>query len=123
MYFKNCTQEQMQSALDIVNKRYQGNIRFKRLDKNGKRIIATLTVNDSKAAGSRISASYFSGGRRVKAACWHAHGYFFEALLSINPDAIITSAHSKIDRNGGNWRDVNIGSQMYPVYYSEACEC
>jgi hypothetical protein len=28
-----------------------------------------------------------------------------------------------IDTSGGNWQDRNIGSSMYPLYFSEACDC
>lgn len=72
--------------------------------------------------GARISSS----GRRIAAACWHVHGDFFDALLKIQPNAVIVTRGGPgavIDKNGGNWQDCNIGSRMSPMMFSEACEC
>jgi hypothetical protein len=118
MKAKNCTVQELQMALEIINHKYEGNIRFKRLD-GGKTPQFTLTVNSSKAKGGRLGQH----GRRIAAACWHVHGDFFDALLKVNPSAVITTAFARIDADGGNWQDKNIGSIMFPMYYSEACDC
>lgn len=120
MIAKNCTVQDLEAALVEVNKRYGGNVIFKRTpEKVGRRYAFTLTVKSSKGKGGRLSHS----GRRIAAACWHVHGHYFEALLSIAPEAEVVSAKSVINQRGGNWRDSNIGSQMYPMMYSEACDC
>jgi ABC-type taurine transport system substrate-binding protein len=118
MKARNTNRNEMEKALAVVNKKYKGNIQWKRFE-DGKTINFTLTVKSSKGPGGRIGFT----GRRVAAACWHVHGDFFDALFGINPAAVIVSMGERISINGGNWQDKNIGSQMNPMYYSEACEC
>lgn len=145
----NVTREQMEQALRIVNKRFNGNIEFHPSSELGKHHFR-LTVKDTKGPGAKVrKANGFQGGRRIKAACWHVHGFFFEALLSVNIDArVFTSSRlsykgkglnrkedkremlmyrhregTVIDRNGGNWIDRNVGSFMYPAFASSQCEC
>jgi hypothetical protein len=122
------TQEDLQKALEIVNKQYAGNIMFNRLEGN----TFTLKVKDSKAPGHRLGFAHPNWAdkkgnpykqRRLASACWHVHGYFFDALFTINPKAVIRSQGNKITKYEGNWQDKNIGSEMYPMYFSEACEC
>jgi hypothetical protein len=117
----NATIQELTQALNEVNKKFDGNIRFKTLDGiNSKRNTFTLTVYDSKKPGGRMGQH----GRHIAAACWHVHGYLFEALLKINPDIfIISGGKLRIDKTGGNWIDRNIGSMVQPLYYSEACDC
>ena len=126
MIFKNVTENEMYQALELINKKYDNNILFKsgpaRKSKN--QITATLTVNSTKdgALGYRRGHT----GRKIAAACWHVHGDFFDTLIDINPDAVIvTGLKGKkiINKDGGNWQDANIGSQVNPMYYSEACDC
>ena len=118
MKARNTNRNEMEKALAVVNKKYKGNITWKRFD-DGKTINFTLTVKSSKGPGGRIGFT----GRRVAAACWHVHGDFFDALFGINPAAVIVSMGERISINGGNWQDKNIGSQIQPMYYSEACQC
>ena len=118
MKAKNTNRNEMEAALAIVNEKYAGNIVWNRFD-DGKTINFTLTVKSSKDPGGRLSPQ----GRRVAAACWHVHGDFFDALFSINPDAVIISMGRKITIEAGNWQDRNLGSMMYPFMYSNACEC
>jgi hypothetical protein len=131
---RNATVEQIQEALDIVNERYEGNIKFKRFDskhtRHGARSTVTLTVKDSHAPGHRRGFSFGDRpAKRVAAACWHVHGHFFDALLKVCPDAVIISrgrgrsGELSIDKNGGNWIDYNAGSVMLPVPMSEMCDC
>jgi hypothetical protein len=122
----NASWDDLQHALlEINNTRYDRNIRFKKWRDEGtreKRIRFTLTVVSSRGPGARRSGT----GRRIAAACWHAHGHFFEALFRINPLAWV-----KVDRQGkikitedyGNWQDCTIGSRAMPMMFSEACEC
>lgn len=115
MLYRKCNIQDLEKALDIINKKYQGNITFNRLDNKG----FTLKCKDSKKPGHRRGYS----GRRLISACWHVHGDFFDALFEIKPEAIIISLGEKITRFYGNWQDRNIGSMMYPLYLSEACDC
>lgn len=125
MKAKNATIGDLENALQVVNQKYQGNIRFKRLEQNGRGVNFTLTVNSSREPGHRLGFYGINGKqKRVSAACWHAHGDFFDALFTIAPDAVVRSQGDKvITKHQGNWQDWNIGSQMQPMYFSEACEC
>ena len=117
----NATMQELNLALIEVNKRFDNNIKFKSLEGvNRKRNTFTLTVYDSKKPGGRMGQH----GKHIVAACWHVHGYLFEALLKINPEIYIISGGSmRIDKTGGNWQDRNIGSNYQPLMYSDACDC
>lgn len=124
MYFKNASMQDLETALNEINKKYDGNVTFKRLDWRGKQIIATLRVKNSHGKGAKIGYT----DRHTIAACWHAHGDFFDALLKINPNIIIESMNRKIfvntnDNIVGNWVDWNVGSKVFPKLYSASCEC
>ena len=123
----NATLEELEKAMALVNKRYAGNICFNRgPEKQGKNFLFTLKVKDSNGPGHSIGYAHFLTGhnpRRLTSACWHVHGYFFEALFKVNPKAIVWSRKNKITSDYGNWEDWNAGSQMYPQYMSEKCEC
>lgn len=124
MIIKNVTKEELYEARRMVNEQFENNIiwnNFRQENRDGTRWRVTLRVESSKKAGHRLS---FMGYRMVSA-CWHVHGYFFEALLKIQPEAVIKISRQKItiDKDGGNWTDFNIGSQMHPLSASDACEC
>lgn len=125
---KNATREQMELALLETNKAFDDNLAWKDIKPTGRQLQFTLTVKDSKGTGARLGRpDYFNDGngkqRRIKAACWHAHGEFFEALFKIAPDSEVTARGNKINAQEGNWNDWNIGSVIYPFYHSEACMC
>jgi ABC-type Fe3+-hydroxamate transport system substrate-binding protein len=134
MYFKNTNMEEMLDALTIVNKKYENNIDFNRLEQRGKQIIATLRVKNANkkngtTKGRKLNQQYIRNGWQKGvfaangSACWHVHGDFFEAILELNPDVVIKTANKTIDINGGNWEDWNKGSIMEPISYSNLCEC
>ena len=114
------TVQQLNDALKHVNERFSNNIQFNRGPEQftGKRVRFTLTVKDTKGPGGRLGHT----GRRVKAACWHVHGYFFEYLFSQGVD-FIRAGNKVMKDDYDNWQDWNIGSIASPMYYSEACEC
>jgi hypothetical protein len=116
----NATQDDLHKALVLVNQKYAGNIRFKRMDQKGNRVHFTLTVHRSRGPGGRLN---HTRDRHISAACWHVHGHFFEELFALRPDAIVRAATHKITKDIGNWIDRNIGSHMYPCMYSDACNC
>jgi len=119
MIAKHCTIDDLQKALRNINLKYGDNIRFKTLGQKGRNVNFTLTVNETKGPGGRIGHS----GRRIKAACWHVHGDFFDALFRLVPSAEVVSLGRKITRETGNWEDWSIGSIAFPLMYSEACDC
>jgi len=116
------TREDLERALHETTQKYDGNVVWRRepepLNKGGTRWRFTLTVKDSAGPGARIGHS----GRRVKAACWHAHGDFFEALFKLKPNAVVKAVKRTVTKDR-NWQDWNIGSAFRPLYFSEACEC
>lgn len=83
----------------------------------------------------RRSASAFQNNRRVAAVCWHGHRDFFRALFKLAPNARVQTTHTKQFAKGRRFytaenfermyqdTDRNIGSQMYPKRYSDACDC
>ena len=117
----NATTDQLRQALDEVNKLYDGNVIFNRQPEPvGSRIRFTLRVKDSKGPRARLSKQ----GRRMTSACWHVHGDFFDTLIDLNHDIYIkTGGDKRVDYHGGNWQDWNIGSRMFPMFFSEACRC
>lgn len=130
MKARHCTENDLIKALEIVNLKYDENVTFKSFERKGKQIQFTLRVIDSKGPGHRLGYIHQEGKqKRLACACWHVHGDFFEALFSVNPEAEVFSGISSLARGGsqswisGNWQDRNIGSQMYPMMFSEACEC
>ncbi len=77
----------------------------------------------------RKSASFFSQNRKVHAVCWHGFRDFFRAVYAIEPEAVFSTAFATY-RGRDNFEETfsqtayrNIGSQVYPVYASEACFC
>lgn len=133
MIVQHSSKSELRKALTAVNKIYKRNVEYNRApEPRGKNLMFTLKVKDSSKPGHRLgfSNSFTGKQRRMASACWHIHGDFFEALLKINPDAIIkTGAGNKnqiYSKNGevfGNWEDSDIGSMAYPMFFSEACEC
>ena len=77
----------------------------------------------------RTSASYFNQGRRVNAVCWHGHLAFFRKVYQTAPDAVIHTAmatyRSAEDLERDKWEsyDKNVGPQIAPMSYGEACMC
>lgn len=115
----NATTQELNAALEAVNRKFEGNITIAVNAISRNRNSFTLGVISSRGAGSRIGFT----GRRVSAACWHVHGYFFDELIKINPAIWVKSSMATVDVNGGNWQDRNIGSAYSPLYYSDACDC
>jgi len=87
-----------------------------------------LGVNDCRAAGARRGFCRRNDGerRRLSAACWHAHGHFFEALYEQAPQAVVKTSITRIfgpSQSEGNWIDRQCGSMFDPAMFSELCEC
>lgn len=109
------TRQTVVEAINRVNEQQGYKIRLERDDYKGKWYNFTIRSEKSGIPGSRYSHS----GRRTNAASWHAHGYIFDQIFKIEPDAVIKSAGREITKDYGNWEDWNVGSMMQPVFYSE----
>lgn len=101
-------------AIANVNEAQGYEIELNRADQYGTWFNFTLK-SKSGIPGARTSPT----GRNLAAASWHAHGYVFDEILNIEPDAIIKGAGGTITKDGGNWVDHNIGSKMFPCMFSE----
>jgi hypothetical protein len=128
---RKATRSEIEAALQETNKLFEDNIIFKKFVAKGKNFTVTLTVKNSRKAGSRLGFTWSADqkARHISAACWHVYGTFFDNVIAQNKEAeIITTigrgGSVKISaRTGNNWQDANIGTMSRPMYYSEACEC
>ena len=119
MIISNTSQQDLNNALALTNKKFGGNIIWNNFQKlSDKRFRVTLKVKNTKGPGTHFSQS-MGRFRRTASACWHVHGTFFDAL---NPDAKIYTAGQWI-KPGSEWKDRDVGSNMYPAHMSEGCEC
>lgn len=126
-----CKYRDLFSALETVNQKYDGNVTFtegtparytnKDLDWR-----VRLGVKDSHKAGAKMSIRFDAPfgscqekHRHTRAACWHVHGAFFDAL----PQGATIVSRGKTIHAGDAWEDFNVGSLMFPIYASESCEC
>ncbi len=125
MQVRNASRDQIQWALNLINTRYDNNIVFKRLDddgltrQGGEKWIVTLGVTNSANVGSKRSPS----GRRIAAACWHAYGYFMDALPTGSEIVTSTGNGRRVSKPGDKWQDWNIWSTYDPFMASAACNC
>lgn len=126
MIAKNTTATELRAAMESVNADYGHNLRFKRgPEVYGRGFRFTLTVVNSAKGGARRSHQ----GRRIAAACWHAHRDYFRALYKLSPAALIKSAVATYDGAedfertfpGTGYR--NIGSRAEPLSFHDACDC
>ncbi len=105
---------------------YDFNVKFKRFPEQvGRAVRFTLTVSKAANKGGRIGHT----GRRIAAACWHVHRDIMVAIMTIFPDARIKTAQADY-RGIEDFMDkfastgyTNIGSQIEPMYFNNACEC
>lgn len=115
------SKSQVQAAIDIVNSDYGYKLRIKDDRQLSKNYYQFTITSDSKIPGARMAAS----GRNLAAASWHAHGYLFDQLLHINPQAVIKTAFAEVYVGDGcrgivgNWQDVQVGSMFAPAMMSE----
>ena len=125
MKIRNITREEIEKALADANETFDNNLTFKRLDEDGQtrqggqKFIVTLTVKNSAASGGRVSP----GGRRISAACWHAHGTFMDALPAETEIAINWVKGCITKHPGDPWEDWQIRSNGISVMASESCHC
>ena len=93
-------------------------------------------ANKGVRRGFHGSHNADGGPKHLAAACCHAHGVFFDALPNYtHPDmgrdgrtaqkaaaVTIKSGPYRITP-GDPWNDRNVGSAVYHLWYSEACDC
>jgi len=131
MLVRGATREQIIAAVKFAGERFGDNIAVKRLDAAGltrdgrDKYILTLTVNTSSGPGGRRAVGT---GRRIAAACWHAHGAVIDAL----PDGVtVTSSvgwgKPVTVKPGDTWHDWRVndmpGSRWHHLSASDLCEC
>lgn len=102
------------AALNNVNQSKGYKLSFNRFEKIGKYFHFTIQT-PSKIPGARVSFS----GRNLAKASWHAHGFLFDEIFKIEPEAFIYSGGQKITKDNGNWIDRNIGSNYFPCMFSQ----
>src|SRR3989304_7695526 len=129
MIISNCRSSDIVDAVKRVNVEHEtSNVKIrdmKWLNAAHTRWQVTFTVNNSRDKFSRVSSSAFHPERRVSALCWHGHKLLFEALLEINPEAVIRTMHTNTTYSNDQreWAAPVIGPPIYPVRYSECCDC
>jgi hypothetical protein len=125
MLVRNATHSEVEKALKKTTERYGGNVVFKRCDhagytrKRDPKYTVTLTVKSSREPGARRAP----GGRRLAAACWHAHGLFMDALPEDSEIVVNWTGGRRVISPGDEWQDSDAGSQMRPVKFSALCDC
>jgi len=118
----NATHEDIQKALTQANQELDNNLEFNNFQRlSDTRHRVTLRVKSSKGKGARLGQSITNRGNRrhLINACWHAHGTFFDSL----PEGTKIQAAGIVTHPGEDWQDRNIGSIIYPLWFSEACDC
>ena len=128
MFVWGVTPIQLAKIVRIVSaKLYKKNIIFKNGPEmvNSKKLTFALTVKRSDQPGGRRTAT----GRKVAAACWHAHRDVMQELFNQFPKARIKSSMAdhcgkeEFENNFPETAWINIGSEIQPCYLNDACEC
>ena len=71
----------------------------------------------------------FHNNRKVHAVCWHGFRDFLRACYELSPNAkfktsVATYKHAgDFEKNFPITGYKNIGSQAFPMYYQNACDC
>jgi hypothetical protein len=111
---------------EVSGRDYDGNVIFKREPELiGNFLFFTLTVIKSANPGGKRSPS----GRKVSAACWHAHRDIMQVIFNSNPDALLVTALARYDGKQDfeysfpTTGETNIGSMYEPFYMQDACDC
>ena len=92
--------------------------------KSGRGLRFTLQLRPDK----RYQRRGFTG-RRISAVCWHGHYAFMAALFERVPNARLVSAAARYDGKeafeafADRTGDRNVGSQVRPLSYRDACDC
>jgi len=106
------TRAQVIEAISKVNQKYGYKLELATDQQQTARYYSFTLKTPSGIPGARVGTS----GRNMAKASWHAHGYLFDELLTLAPDAVIISAGRRIDKAGGNWIDTRVAPN---VMYSQ----
>ena len=127
MKIKGITEIQLRAALASAGSaHYEKNLKFRSEPKRkGNFINLTLGVHNARSPGAARSNT----GRRINAACWHAHRDVMRAIFSITPNAILHTMLATYRGSNGFEHEfaatglTNIGSMMKPMQRRHACAC
>ena len=131
MKIKGITDADLRAAVQRASDEfYRGNITFKREpERRGNFLNFTLTVKWSGGSGAARSASMFNRGRKVSAACWHAHRDVMRAIFKTAPDALLITALARYEGAVGFEHEfpytgtANVGPRIDPIARQDCCEC
>ncbi len=127
MKIKGISETDLRAALDSASAEfYAGNLQFKREpERSGNFLHFTITVDNTRNPGGARS----SQGRRIAAACWHAHRDFMRAIFKLAPDALLITALTRYEGSAGFEHEFpytgtqNAGSMIAPRARQDCCEC
>ena len=125
MQFRRCTIDDIQAAIAKVNADKGYDLEFAYTSGGGGNFRGRLLPTTSHDKGARRTHS----GRRLRAACWHAHRDVLHELFTQVPNAkVITAMATYIGMDGFNdWfamtGAVNSGSLAEPRRYDDLCDC
>lgn len=110
MIIYNIKREDIDKAIKIVNKKYDNNLYINFWDGSSYSYINTryrfrLYYKDENKAGSRCGIIT----SEPKYACYHAHHYFFNAIIKVNKNAVIQLYEDWIIKKAG---DKIIGNKL-----------
>lgn len=126
---------QFESIVSDVSKQYADNLEVNDYREfSGNRFRVTIRAKRSGAGvlppGELLPGARRSwNGRRLTAACWHAHRDVLRAVFDVNPQAKVYTAMARYIGEDGfetNYPDTayqNIGSYVQPAYMPECCDC
>jgi hypothetical protein len=140
MIIRNVTEQDLYWALAQVNGIHDNNIVFKKCEQipgrtrqGDEKWSVILTVRSCYASGGRY---YPKSRRHVSAACWHAHGRFFDCLPRDQGVIIVTSMGGNYNTQsrtkvapGERWSDwivsrrVTNRGRKVRTFASDCCHC
>ena len=116
----------LRSIVNIVSADYDKNIVFKKEpEKSGNAINFSLRILDCNKKGARRSNT----GRKIPAACWHAHRDIMELIFLWNPSARLVSiladyrGEKDFLESFPGTGSTNFGSIAVPIRADRACNC
>ena len=121
MIIRGITLADLETAVRDVNGRFDNNITMPFEDLGKGRFKVFLQVLNSRGPGAHTGMMENKDGsfRATKHACWHVHGFFFDALPE---QAVITAMGRKL-RPNDPWHDWKRREMGYPNWESQMCEC
>jgi hypothetical protein len=128
MIARKCTQSAIVQAAESVGVRAD----VSGLNQSGTSYRFTLKLGPDKLYQRTSPTQTRADGepRRIAAVCWHGHAAFFRALFKLCPSAIVSSSRmGQVRFTADNFETTypktgywNIGSQMYPCAFHNACD-